>query len=876
MKRSFLLAASAIFVTIFGQAAYAAAQEVERQGTTRGIYARYFENFKGGFLSIHAYDPAATASTPLIASWTEGESTRTEALTRVTDSGVYLRHSQTFPVGERPDFVTVERDDENRARIEVEDWPPAAPPLPDGLQRGFHDEYPDALTIADRMEELADDFPELAEVVEMPFETNGYQRKAQVVLGTDSAGTWSTVTTAADRARAIVVTSKAYGQEGGNSIQVALVDPEAPDSPLSVSAVGNSITVNLGTDSSGEVVSTAAQVVAAVNAGPASDLVTASTYSGNEGEGIPLPTSGPIGLKDNLSAPVSVPRGPQKVRILRIGGLRDGSRTGVLVSAGLQGRTRAAQLTAIEFAEELLRNYADVPEIKALVDSLDIFVVPVVNPDGDLYSHYDSQGQRKNMTPHCPVNGQSFPGARNSWGVDINRNFPIGSLFDGYSGGSSNCTAETFSGPAELSEPESKNMKWLAETYTNIKFAANLGSDGGYIAYPPGAYRSAGRVTLPMPPIEHRQLFERTAGRMAARIARNRGNVILPDRVGIKTDATTSSAAGNLDDYLYYEWGIFSQQVNVGIPQHFSGTSWTSVGFAPDFENEGLPSAIEFADGLMGMLETARDWAEDTTPPEVTLTPAPGSYADPVELRFASDEPARIHYTLDGSEPDGDAPVWEPENPHSDVYEPITLTETTTVRWLAIDAKGNTTGPQSATYTIGEAADPDPDPSEGPGPSDEPGSPAPPAPEPPAPAPRLLLGVVADTRCVGDPRLARTKRELAVRLVLTGDAKVRLTLQRRLPGRIRKPDFCPKGRIKPKQPLRFSGRIPVRGARGGTVRRRFAAQLDLKQGTRRIAVLRTLGARRLSPGHYRVRLVAYAPDGKPSGAAALHFRVLGR
>ena len=47
--------------------------------------------------------------------------------------------------------------------------------------------------------------------------------------------------------------------------------------------------------------------------------------------------------------------------------------------------------------------------------------------------------------------------------MDNNRNYDIGySLFDGYFGASASCTSDTYAGPSELSEPESKNVDWVA------------------------------------------------------------------------------------------------------------------------------------------------------------------------------------------------------------------------------------------------------------------------------------------------------------------------------------------------------------------------------------------------------------------------------
>ena len=91
-----------------------------------------------------------------------------------------------------------------------------------------------------------------------------------------------------------------------------------------------------------------------------------------------------------------------------------------------------------------------------------------------------------------PASGQPYtaidPAARNAWGVDLNRNNTVGTLFDGYIGASQLVHQRHVRGPGEASEPEIKNEHWIADTFTNIKFANNIHSFGGYFMWAPGAY----------------------------------------------------------------------------------------------------------------------------------------------------------------------------------------------------------------------------------------------------------------------------------------------------------------------------------------------------------------------------------------------------
>jgi hypothetical protein len=79
----------------------------------------------------------------------------------------------------------------------------------------------------------------------------------------------------------LTFTAKEYGSDG-NLISIAYVDPAANDQPLTVSVVNSAITVSLKTGAAGAIESTAAEVLAAVNAA-ASKLVVASIYADDSG-----------------------------------------------------------------------------------------------------------------------------------------------------------------------------------------------------------------------------------------------------------------------------------------------------------------------------------------------------------------------------------------------------------------------------------------------------------------------------------------------------------------------------------------------------------------------------------------------------------------
>ena len=64
----------------------------------------------------------------------------------------------------------------------------------------------------------------------------------------------------------MILESHAWGHEGGNGMTGQIVNPGVANQPLSVSMNGNALVVSLATNETGAPTSTAAQVVAAINA----------------------------------------------------------------------------------------------------------------------------------------------------------------------------------------------------------------------------------------------------------------------------------------------------------------------------------------------------------------------------------------------------------------------------------------------------------------------------------------------------------------------------------------------------------------------------------------------------------------------------------
>ncbi len=126
----------------------------------------------------------------------------------------------------------------------------------------------------------------------------------------------------------------------------------------------------------------------------------------------------------------------------------------------------------------LLENYDSDPEIQYLVDNLEMYFVPVVNPDGYIQcenTHPNGGSMhRKNMRTNSD----------GSIGVDLNRNFGYEWGHDN-DGSSPNPSAQTYRGTEPFSEPETQLQKELAEEY-NFILALNNHTYSDLLIYPWG------------------------------------------------------------------------------------------------------------------------------------------------------------------------------------------------------------------------------------------------------------------------------------------------------------------------------------------------------------------------------------------------------
>ena len=594
-----------------------------------------FENYAGRFLSVEAKDGTrgiSTTGASLSLSWNTGEGTAIDQGPRVmsvnidpdTTPDTYIEHRILVRVGDpasttppSPTLIRIGSSLGAFVEAPVNIWLGGGlPPMSSTFLSDFTTRYMDPTEVYGRFRELAAEFPDLTTIIPLPNKTNGYQRRAQALMAglTNPAFTGNLPGTTATQA--VILTSRAWGHEGGNDLTAEFVNPLTANSPLQVSFTGNDLRVTLATDATGALTSTAAQVAAAINAtAAASARLVAQTYRGNAGAGVVQ--ARPKGnLSDFLTTATNahVQRGPFEYFVMRIGKNRPGNsadqgihgrRVGVFLYCQQHAREWATPLTCLETAEQLLRNYGIDKTTRKLVDELDIFILPSSNPDGAHYSMHNFNSQRRTMTNWCVFGGletddpsaanfwtprpNALPGgvpqpfndsaARNAWGVDMNRNNTFGTLSDGYIGASPSCVSDVFAGPTEASEPEIKNELWVADTFKNIKFSNNIHSFGGYFMWAPGTYlpdRGEGEAVHANIGVE--KYFFQAGDRILNRIKEVRNTVILPERTGPIADVLYS-AAGNSADEHWYNRGVIAYSFETGADR-FGANESTTVSVA--------------------------------------------------------------------------------------------------------------------------------------------------------------------------------------------------------------------------------------------------------------------------------------------------------
>lgn len=222
---------------------------------------------------------------------------------------------------------------------------------------------------------------------------------------------------------------------------------------------------------------------------------------------------------------------------------------------------------AIDIIDYLTKNYESDPKVKEWMDKYEIWVVPMLNPDGNNRVWNEERMWRKNT--------------RGGYGVDINRNYPYG--WAKCNGSSGSEYAETYRGPSEGSEPETQALMSLVRL-VQPKFNLSFHSYSEIVIYPFGCDPDA----VPEPDA---QIYLKTARELASKLVRDSGSGTF--KAGTSYELLYNVDGGSLD-WMYGKEKVMSFVVEL---------NGTSQGFQPSYQKWRDSTVKRQRAGWMYLLE---------------------------------------------------------------------------------------------------------------------------------------------------------------------------------------------------------------------------------------------------------------------------------
>ncbi len=231
-----------------------------------------------------------------------------------------------------------------------------------------------------------------------------------------------------------------------------------------------------------------------------------------------------------------------------------GNKPAIILSGSVHPREYTTSEMVMRFAEFLVENYNQDPDITWILDYHEVHIIPTVNPDGRKIAEQQIL-RRKNLNSNfCPEQ------PNRGTGIDLNRNFPF--AFGDLGGSSGTACSETFRGPFALSEPEAEAlMNYLRNVFMDQR------AETGPEDYTTPPLRNASGVFLDVH--SSGQLMLYPFGRQSPPPG-NPGVVTFARKYGFLADhypqssSTFGGANGTTKDAVYGELGVASYTVELG------------------------------------------------------------------------------------------------------------------------------------------------------------------------------------------------------------------------------------------------------------------------------------------------------------------------
>ena len=219
----------------------------------------------------------------------------------------------------------------------------------------------------------------------------------------------------------------------------------------------------------------------------------------------------------------------------------------------------------------LVENYSTDAEIRRLVDNCDIWIVPLVNPDGLEYSIHFYRYWRKNMRNNMD----------GTYGVDLNRNYGFNWGWDDL-GSSPDSASDVYRGPSPFSEPETQVVRDLFGQ-KNFQALVSYHSYSQVILYPWGYTAEAS---------DQEAALSEIGKEMSLLMQPVNGRYYPVERAGAGFYLTN----GDTTDWSFGVYGIPSYTIELPPNSRLTGEFFNAESDIQPIFNENLPAALYLID----------------------------------------------------------------------------------------------------------------------------------------------------------------------------------------------------------------------------------------------------------------------------------------
>jgi len=246
----------------------------------------------------------------------------------------------------------------------------------------------------------------------------------------------------------------------------------------------------------------------------------------------------------------------------------NGDKPALWFDGGIHAREWISTAAVVYMLGHIVSDHATDPDIKALLEEFDVYVLPLLNPDGYAYTWSSDRMWRKNRRPNS---------GSKCVGVDLNRNWD-------YHWGDSTDFSDTFPcseayrGPSAFSEVEVTNVADFLSKIPNLQGYINFHSYSQLWMFP------WGYTTDPTPDYD---LFSQQGNQVVKAIAQSYGTVYESGQIS----TIIYVAYGSSCDWIY---GTLNTTFAIGVELRDTG----DYGFLLPAD-QIVPSGVETLDGYI-------------------------------------------------------------------------------------------------------------------------------------------------------------------------------------------------------------------------------------------------------------------------------------